>query len=370
VGWLVRIEVMTTTLRRRVLARLAGEAGFDALLVTQPADVRYLSGFTGSAGVVVLAGRRAVLVTDGRYTEQAKGEAAGLKVVIAKRSPLLAACEWVEAAGARRCGYDPEHTTVAALGMMRGAMSAKLRRGLFQAAEGMCGRMREIKDGDEIAVMQEAAGLGCALFEGMLGEISSAKTEVQIAVELERRARFGGAERMSFETIVASGARSALPHAHATPAKLPRRGFVTLDFGVVWKGYCSDMTRSVHMGRVSPEARAVYDSVLDAQMSAIERIAPGVSAGEVDEAARGVLRRAKLAEYFSHSTGHGVGLEIHEQPRIGAKQAQELKPGMIITIEPGVYLDGRFGVRIEDMVLVTEHGHEMLTTSTKALIEL
>jgi len=175
---------------------------------------------------------------------------------------------------------------------------------------------------------------------------------------------------MSFETIVASGARSALPHAHATPAKLPRRGFVTLDFGVVWKGYCSDMTRSVHMGRVSPEARAVYDSVLDAQMSAIERIAPGVSAGEVDEAARGVLRRAKLAEYFSHSTGHGVGLEIHEQPRIGAKQAQELKPGMIITIEPGVYLDGRFGVRIEDMVLVTEHGHEMLTTSTKALIEL
>lgn len=175
---------------------------------------------------------------------------------------------------------------------------------------------------------------------------------------------------MSFETIVASGERSALPHARASAARLPRRGFLTLDFGVVREGYCSDMTRTVHFGRPSAEARGVYDSVLEAQNSAVARVAPGVLAGEVDEAARGVLRRAKLDGYFTHSTGHGVGLEIHEQPRIGAKQTQELRPGMIITIEPGVYLGGRFGVRIEDMVLVTAGGCEVLTPTTKAWIEL
>ena len=175
---------------------------------------------------------------------------------------------------------------------------------------------------------------------------------------------------MSFESIVAGGPRSALPHARPTQSKLPRKGFVTLDFGVVLDGYCSDMTRTVHLGRISPEARAVYDSVLEAQKCAVERVAPGIAAGEIDNAARSILRSAKLDSFFSHSTGHGIGLEVHEQPRIGAKQKQELKPGMIVTIEPGVYLQGRLGVRIEDMVLVTADGHEVLTTSTKALIEL
>lgn len=350
--------------------RSVRSAELDALLVTHPADVRYLSGFTGSSGALVLTGRRAVLFTDGRYTEQAKQEAADTKVVIAKGSPLAAASRWIEASGAGRCGYDPMQTTVSALGAMRAALTPKRRRGLFQAAEGMVSRLREVKEPAEIATMRRAASLGCALFEEMLQDLTSSRTEVQIALELERRARSAGAERMSFESIVAGGPRSALPHARPTAAKLPRRGFVTLDFGVVWDGYCSDMTRSVSLGRVSPEARAVYDSVLEAQTKAIERVAPGVRAGEIDEAARSVLRRSKLDAYFAHSTGHGLGLEIHEQPRIGTNQMQELRPGMVITIEPGVYLEGRFGVRIEDMVLVTEVGHELLTTSTKALIEL
>ena len=175
---------------------------------------------------------------------------------------------------------------------------------------------------------------------------------------------------MSFPTIVASGTRSALPHGRATPAKLPKRGFVTLDFGVVLAGYCSDMTRTVHLGRPDPEARTMYDFVLEAQLAAVQAVRPGAAAGAIDEAARSVLRRAGLEKHFVHSTGHGVGLEIHEGPRLAAKQQTRLKAGMVITIEPGAYLPGRFGVRIEDMVLVTKAGGEILTPTTKALIEL
>jgi Xaa-Pro aminopeptidase len=175
---------------------------------------------------------------------------------------------------------------------------------------------------------------------------------------------------MSFETIVASGERSALPHGRASGAKLPKQGFVTLDFGVVLDGYMSDMTRTVHLGRALEGERDVYDAVLEAQEAAVAAVAPGVTAGDVDEAARSVLRRAGLDKFFTHSTGHGVGLEIHEGPRLAAKQTQPLKAGMVITIEPGVYMPGRFGLRIEDMVLVTAAGGEVLTPSVKAWIEL
>jgi Xaa-Pro aminopeptidase len=208
------------------------------------------------------------------------------------------------------------------------------------------------------------------LFDGMLTYISAGQTEMQVAAALEYAARLAGAEAMSFETIVASGERSALPHGRATAVKLPRRGFVTLDFGVILDGYCSDMTRTVHMGKALPGEREVYDSVLEAQEAAVAAVAPGVSAGEVDEAARSVLRRVGLDQYFSHSTGHGVGLEIHEGPRLAAKQTQVLEQGMVITIEPGVYMPGKFGLRIEDMVLVTATGGEVLTPSVKAWIEL
>jgi len=356
--------------RKSRLLKSVHAAGLDALLITHLSDIRYLCGFSGSSGALAISGSRAILFTDGRYTEQAKKETEGAKVVIAKGSPLSAACEWVEAAGVERCGYDPAHTTVSALGAMRAAVTPKRRRSLFQTAGDLAGRQREIKDETEIATMRDAAALGCAVFEETLLEVVPSMTEVQVALDLERRSRTAGAEGMSFESIVAGGSRSALPHARPTAAKLPRSGFVTLDFGVVWKGYCSDMTRCIHVGRVSAEERAVYDFVLEAQRCAIACVAPGVQAGEVDEAARTVLRRAKLDKFFPHSTGHGLGLEIHEQPRIGAKQRQELEAGMVVTIEPGVYLEGRFGVRLEDMVLVTDRGCEVLTTSTMALIEL
>jgi len=345
----------------------------DGLLVTHLPDVRYLSGFTGSNAALVLAGGRAVLFTDGRYTAQAKQEARGLRVVIAKKAAAIAASEWLAAAKVRRCGFDAGRTTVLEMKAMQKAikiMPAKRRRGFFTAVGPLVAELRWVKDSDEIRKMRRAAALGCRLFEGVLKKIVPGVTEASVAAAMEFGARMGGAEAMSFETIVASAKRSAMPHGKASGAKLPGRGFVTLDFGVVLDGYCSDMTRTVHLGNALPREREVYDSVLEAQLNAVAAVRPGVTAGEVDEAARKVLRRAGLARYFSHSTGHGVGLEIHEGPRVAAKQKQVLQPGMVITIEPGAYLPGTFGVRIEDMVLVTARGAEVLTPSTKAWIEL
>ena len=361
---------MNFSLRKRRAAGAAKGAGVDGMLVTHLPDVRYLCGFTGSNAALVLAGGRAVLFTDGRYTGQAKAEAVGTRVVIASKPAVVAACEWVAATGVRRCGFDAANTTVAGLETMRKAVPVKMRRGMFVAVGPLAARMREVKDAEEIARMRKAARVGCELFEGMLTYLEAGLTEAQVAATMEYAARLAGAERMSFDTIVASGVRSALPHGRATGAKLPKRGFVTLDFGVILDGYCSDMTRTVHMGKAMPGERDVYDSVLEAQEAAVAAVAPGVTAGEVDEAARSVLRRVKLDQYFSHSTGHGVGLEIHEGPRLAAKQKQVLEQGMVITIEPGVYMPGQFGLRIEDMVLVTARGGEVLTPSVKAWIEL
>ena len=361
---------MNFSSRKKRAAAASERAGGDAVLITNLPDVRYLSGFTGSSAALVLVGGRAMLFTDGRYTGQARAEAAGTRVVIAKKPAVIAACEWLAERSVRRCGFDAAHTTVAALETMRKAVPAKVRRGMFVATEPIVARLREVKDEDEIGRMRAAAAVGCELFEGMLTYLEAGQTEMEVAAKLEYAARLAGAEGMSFDTIVASGERSALPHGRATAVKLPKRGFVTLDFGVILDGYLSDMTRTVHMGKAMPGERDVYDFVLEAQEAAVAVVAPGVTAGEVDEAARSVLRRVKLDKYFSHSTGHGVGLEIHEGPRLAAKQTQVLEQGMVITIEPGVYVPGKFGVRIEDMVLVTAAGGEVLTPCVKAWTEL
>jgi Xaa-Pro aminopeptidase len=357
--------------------RAAKAAGAESLLVTHGPDVRYLSGFTGSSGAVAMVGSRAVLFTDGRYTAQARAEVRGVRVAIDKRSPAVRAVEWLMGQGVANCAFDAEQTTVAALAALRQIVPGKLRRKFLIATADLVAGLRQVKDDDEIARMRKAAVLGCRLFEGTLQYVVGGATEVRVAAQLEMQARLGGASAMSFETIVASGERSALPHGTASLAKLPRRGFVVMDFGVVLDGYCSDMTRTVHIGKASAEEWDVYHSVLEAQEAAVAAVAPGVSCGEVDEAARSVLRKAGLEKAFSHSTGHGVGLEIHEGPRVAAKQEQKLEVGMVITIEPGAYLaagagarSAGFGVRIEDMVLVTKAGAEVMTASTKAWMEL
>jgi Xaa-Pro aminopeptidase len=320
---------------------------------------------------VALGRGGSALFTDGRYTAQAKAEAAGLRVVIGKGSPGAQAAGWLAERGAKKAGFDAVNTTVAALDGMRKAMPAGVRRSFFVATQGLVAKLREVKDADEIRKMRRAAALGCKLFEGVLTNLSAGETEAEIALVMELEARRAGAEAMSFETIVASGKRSALPHGRASKAKLPHRGFVTLDFGVLLDGYCSDMTRTVHLGKATVREWDVYHSVLEAQQAGVSTVVAGARSSEVDEAARSVLKKAKLDKWFTHSTGHGVGLEIHEGPRLAAKQQQVLEPGMVITIEPGVYLPGEFGVRIEDMVLVTEKGHEVLTkASPKVWMEL
>lgn len=358
---------MLTKQRRRKASAAAREAGADSLLVTHGADVRWLSGFTGSNGAVAVFGGRSVLFTDGRYTTQAKAEAPDLRVVVGKKGATSLALEWLLARGATRCAFDARNTSVAALESMRKLLPKELgaaRRSFFIPTEMLTARLREIKESEEIAIIRRAADLGCKLFTDIREHIAAGATEMDVALQLEFQARQSGAEAMSFDTIVASGKRSALPHGRATLQALPRRGFVTLDFGVVLDGYCSDMTRTVHLGKGTPRAREVYGAVLEAQEAAIAAVAPGVPCGEIDRAARAVLARAKLSKWFSHSTGHGVGLEIHEGPRLAAGVDQALEPGMVITIEPGVYLPDEFGVRIEDMVLVTEGGGEVLTAAS------
>ena len=363
---------MDHTRRIGHLRRRLTKAGLPGLLVTHLPDLRYLSGFTGSSAALAITRRSARLFTDGRYKAQAAAEVSAAQVEIVASSPTVAAVQWLAAqSGVEFAGFDPSKTTVSDLARWKAELPSKIRKSFFsELAAPLVEPLRWVKDEDELALMSEAALLGCKLFDHILGFLRPGLMEIDVAAELEHQARLLGAEGMSFETICASGQRSALPHGRATTAKLPRRGFLTLDFGVILKGYCSDMTRTVYLGKPRANERNAYQAVWEAQEAGVAAVAPGASCGDVDEAARGVLRRVGLAEAFTHSTGHGVGLEIHESPRIGAGQTSRLLQGMVITIEPGVYLAGQFGIRIEDMVAVTATGGQVLTPAPKALIEL
>ncbi len=364
---------------QRRIEQLQGEARkgkVEALVLTHRPDIRYLSGFTGSNAVLLLLPRRAVLLTDSRYTTQAREEAAGsrIQVIIAKQLLPKAAALLVRS-GAGSAAFDPNHIPVSMLARMEASlpesMSKAARRRFFRPlASSLTAPLRAVKDAEEMACMEEAAALGCRIFEQTLPHLVAGVPEREIAAELEYTARRGGADGMSFPTIVAGGGRSALPHGEASAAKLPKRGFVTLDFGVMLRGYCSDMTRTVYLGKPTREEKAAYAAVLEAEQAGIAAVRAGVRAGAVDAAARGVLRREELAQYFTHSTGHGLGLEIHERPRLGAKVKDRLETGMTVTIEPGVYLPGRFGIRIEDTVAVEAEGSRVLTASPRELLTL
>ena len=354
------------------LRRKLTRTGLHGLVVTHLPDLRYLSGFTGSSAALAINRRSARLFTDGRYTTQAAEEAQAAKVAIVPGAPATNAVQWLAAQpGVEVAGFDPAWTTVAELARWKDALPPRLRRTFLSALPApLVEPLRRIKDEDELSIMVDAAMVGSKLFEQILGFIRPGIQEIEVAAELEYQARLLGAEGMSFDTIVASGVRSALPHGIASSALLPRKGFLTLDFGVILKGYCSDMTRTVYLGKPRSKERDTYNAVLEAQEAAVAAVSSGVSSGDVDEAARSILRREGLAEAFSHSTGHGVGLEIHESPRIGAGQTTRLMSGMVVTIEPGVYFAGQYGIRIEDMVAVTATGGQVLTPAPKALIEL
>ncbi len=353
------------------------ENDLDFLLVTHLPNIRYLCGFTGSAAALIVADRGSILFTDGRYRTQAEEEVKGagvnhVKILIACKSPPLAAAEWL--AAERRSsasltpvsvGIEPESITAG----MRDRLASVLKgRARLRSAPPLVERARMVKDAAEILRIRRAVELGASLFRIARRKIRPGVCEVEVAAAMEYEARCAGAEGMSFPTIVASGKRSAIVHGRASGARIPRRGFVVCDFGVILAGYCSDRTRTVHVGQPSREAQQFYAAVLEAQQAAIAAVRPGVTCAEVDGAARRVLRKRKLAQYFTHSTGHGLGLEIHEAPRLAEGQTQKLEPGMVITIEPGAYVPGKWGVRIEDVVVVTSSGCEVLMPTDKELV--
>jgi Xaa-Pro aminopeptidase len=346
----------------------------DLLLITHLPNVRYLCGFSGSAAALLVSQSKCLFFTDGRYTVQAHEEVQGARIVISCKTPLMAAAEWLtgnrKALGRKArytIGIEAEHLTVAYRSRLAEILPSNFR---LREAPTLVERARMVKGADEIELTRSAVILGASLFERALEVIRPGVRESEVAAELEYAARKAGAAEMSFQTIIASGERSALPHGRASEAAIPARGFVVCDFGVILSAYCSDMTRTVHVGRPTNEARLMYQAVRDAQQAAVEAVKPGISASEVDRTARKLLRKQGLAKYFTHSTGHGVGLEIHEAPRLAAGESERLRPGMIITIEPGVYIPKKWGIRIEDMVVVTETGCEVLTPSSKELIAL
>jgi Xaa-Pro aminopeptidase len=351
------------------LRRELEENGLDSFLVTHLPNIHYLSGFTGSSAALFISDRGTILFTDGRYRTQAKQEVSNAKIVIARKSPLIAAAEWLsESKTGRRklvLGIEAESITVAARARIAAILKGKAR---LLSAPPLVERARMVKDASEIALIRQAVERGASLFKVACNNIRPGVTEIEVAAAMEYEARRSGAEGMSFPTILASGPRSAVIHGRASTARIPKRGFVVCDFGVILAAYCSDRTRTVHVGRPSDEARNLYEAVREAQEAAIAMVAPGVTAAEVDAAARRVLRKRKLDRFFTHSTGHGLGLEIHEAPRLAAGQTQKLEPGMVITIEPGAYVPGKWGVRIEDVVMVTSSGREVLTPTDKDLV--
>jgi Xaa-Pro aminopeptidase len=353
--------------RQQNLRRAMSEHKLDALLVTHGPNIAYLCGFTGSAGVLLADRARWTFFTDGRYTEQARREVQGARVVIGKGAALAGAGAYLAKAAPRTVGIEADRLTVAAARLLSSLLPKRAR---LVETTAIVERLRMVKEAEEVERLRAAVLAGAALLEPAVRTIAPGVRETAVAAEIEYAARRAGAQGMSFETIVAAGARSALPHGLASSQPIPRRGFVVLDFGVVLGGYCSDMTRTVHVGRPTAEMRALYEAVLSAQLAAIAAVRPGVEVAKVDAAARQTLRRAGWARFFTHSTGHGVGVEIHELPRVARGVTDVLQPGMVITIEPGVYLPGKGGVRIEDMVLVGEKGVEVLTPASKELLTL
>ena len=355
--------------RQRRLRSALLDVKAQAMLVTHLPNIRYLCGFTGSSGVlacrVAAGGMQSAFFTDGRYTQQARDEVKRSRVVIAAKPVLAAALEWLASRRPGRVAIEAEHVTVADLPVIKKGLGRKT--GVVPTA-GIVSRLRMVKEPGELKIMRRAALVGTSLFDVALRKIWPGVTEASVAAAMEHAAREAGAEAMSFDTIVASGKRSALPHGRASQAKVPRRGFCILDFGVILAGYCSDMTRTLHVGAPDRRAAAMYEAVRDAQQAGVAAVRAGATAEDIDRATRGVLDKAGFGRFFTHSSGHGVGLEIHEPPRLGQHQPEVLQPGMVITIEPGIYVPGSGGVRIEDMVVVTERGCEVLTPTTKELI--
>jgi Xaa-Pro aminopeptidase len=361
--------VSTPADRREKLRAVVRSAGLDAALVTTLLNVRYLTGFTGSnASLLVPADGPDVLATDGRYTTQAADQAPDVELLIDRATaPALTARAAAE--GARILGVESHDVTVDLFGTLSSAVGTGELRSLRRAVE----RQREVKDDEEIALLREACAIADRALAGLIeaGGLRPGRTEREVGRDLDARMLDGGAYAPSFETIVAAGPDSAIPHHRPTDRMLKRGDLVKLDFGATYGGYHSDMTRTVVLGEPAAWQREIYELVAAAQAAGRSALVPGAELRGIDAAAREVIAAAGRAEAFGHGLGHGVGLEIHEAPALGPLSVGTLADRVAVTVEPGVYLPGRGGVRIEDTLVVRDGADpELLTTTTKDLVVL
>lgn len=339
--------------------------GIDALLITSPFNRRYVTNFTGSAGVVLITSEEALFITDFRYVEQAEKQCAGFTIIQHGASLVDEIAQQTKKYGVQKLGFEQEHVTYSTFTSYKKAIEAELI-----PTSGLVEKLRLIKTEAEIKILKEAADIADAAFKHILDFIRPSITELDVANELEFFMRKAGATSSSFDIIVASGYRSALPHGVASDKLIEKGDFITLDFGAYHKGYVSDITRTVSVGEPDPKLKQIYEIVLEAQMKGVEGIKPGMTGKEADALTRDYITEKGYGEYFGHSTGHGIGLEVHEGPALSVRSDVIIEPGMIVTVEPGIYIPGLGGVRIEDDTLITKDHNETLTHSTKDLIIL
>jgi Xaa-Pro aminopeptidase len=340
------------------------ENGLDSLLVTRREDVRYLSGFSGSSGSVLVASGRSCLVTDFRYKVQARKETAGISILIQKKDHFTAVREAGERMGVDTLWFDESALT------LEGLKSLKKTGLKIRGHADLIKTLRQLKDDVELANIRTAIRRAEEAFLELRADIKPGTAEQALASKLEYLMRDRGARKSAFDTIVASGVHGAMPHASVTNRRIKKGDLVTFDFGAEANGYYSDITRTFCVGRPSARQKAVHELVLHAQSAAMRRISIGVPCKSVDNAAREVIKKAGHGTHFGHGTGHGIGLMVHEGPTVSPLSRDTIQESMVFTVEPGVYIPGWGGVRIEDMVLVTETGAKVLTTLPRELESL
>jgi len=350
-----------------MLLSYLAESKVHCLLITSPANWFYLTGFTGDAGALVVSRKGTTLITDGRFTVQGHEETSGVRILQQKESLFESLGQFLRDSQSNRVGFDPSQLTVGQLASLRRAAGRRLK---WVPAPGVVEALRMRKDALEVAQMRKAAILAGEIVQFAIGLLRPGIRESEVAGEIEYQMRKRGASGPAFETIVAFGERAALPHARPTGKRLRKNELVVLDLGVILGHYCSDITRTVFVGQAPKRIRTWYKAVLEAQTAAIAAVKSGVACGDVDAAARRILAGYRLDHLFVHSTGHGLGLEVHEAPRIARGQTRRLEPGNVVTIEPGVYSEGIGGIRIEDDVAVHADRTEVLTRAPRDLIEI
>lgn len=355
------MESRLTKLRTRL-----SELGLDAMLITSRSNRWYMSGFGGSAGTLLISAEKAILFTDFRYTERATAQAPAFTVV-QHGAPLS---KWIREAvteqGLLRIGFETDQLVHSA----HEAYRDQLAPAELVPVSGVIEGLRQVKSADELDKLRRSCAIADAAYIHILKYLKPGVTERDVALELEFFMRQNGAEKNAFDVIPASGTNGSLPHAEATGRVLRDGDLITMDFGCVYDGYCSDITRTVGIGAISDKQREVYKIVLDAQLASVEACRAGLTGWELDAVARDIIAGAGYGENFGHSLGHGVGLDIHELPRVAPGIETILEPDMVVTIEPGIYIPSWGGVRVEDTVAVTATGCERLTKSTKELIVL